>query len=211
MDLSGSGLRDRWRAGGAQETVATASVLDASGLTVVSYSALNPMEVMAAAIQTRLGGEGDEGGKGKADRASRIQMRAADGTEVPARLVFKDKELDLAFVVPEPKEGDKAPAFTPVTLAVGETAKELDDIIVLSRHAKTLGYQPTVAIGHVTAVIAKPARCMTSRYPPARHPGVSTRWSPARHPRRRERRRPRPYDRGHGTTRPAVRRNQQAG
>ena len=83
-------------------------------------------------------------------------MRLEDGTEVPARLVLKDKELDLAFIVPDPKEGEKVPQFTPLKLSAGATAKELDEVVAISRHVKDLGYQPIVSVGQVTSVITKP-------------------------------------------------------
>jgi S1-C subfamily serine protease len=156
MDMSGSGLPMRGL-GDAQETACVGLVVDASGLTVVSYTALNPIEAVMGALRSRMGGDEEESSAGKpTTELSRIQMRLADGTEVPARLVFKDKELDMAFLVPDPKEGEKAPTFTPVSLAAGATARELDDIVVLGRQSKTLGYQPTVSVGHVTAVVSKP-------------------------------------------------------
>jgi S1-C subfamily serine protease len=171
LDMGASGLPIRIGGlGEAQETSCNGLVLDASGLTVVSYTALNPMEKVAGALKIRMG-EGDEGEEAKGtSELSRIQMRLADGTEVPGRLVFKDKELDLAFVVPDPKEGEKAPSFAPVTVASGATAKELDEIVVLGRHGKNLGYQATVDTGRITGVISKP-RAMYDLSVPAR-PGA---------------------------------------
>lgn len=155
LDLGGSSLPARLGAlGEAQEASCGGLVIDAAGLTVVSYSALNPMERFASAIKVRRGGEGDPI-KIRAE-LSRIQMRLEDGTEVSASLVLKDKELDLAFIVPDPKEGEKLPPFTPVKLSPGALAKELDDVVAVSRHAKDLGYQPIVTVGRVTSLIAKP-------------------------------------------------------
>ncbi len=157
LDMSGSGLPIQIGGlGEAQESSCGGLVLDASGLTVVSYAALNPMEMMANAIKVKMGDGGDENAiKGKTE-LSRIQMRLADGTEIPARLVLKDKELDLAFLVPEPKEGEKVPALSCVKLAAAVAAKELDDIVVISRHGKDFGCQPIVEVGQITSVIAKP-------------------------------------------------------
>jgi hypothetical protein len=155
LDLGGSGLPIRLGAlGEAQESSCGGLVIDGSGLTVVSYSALNPMERLVAAIRTKLGGDSDSL-KAKTE-LSRIQMRLEDGTEVPARLVLKDKELDLGFLVPDPKEGDKVPQFSPVKLPADAAVKELDDVVIIARHARDLGYQPTVTLGQVTSVIAKP-------------------------------------------------------
>lgn len=159
MDMGSTGLPIK--IGGldeSQESSCNGVVIDASGLTVVSYSALNPMEKLAGGISISVSGGGEETSEALKPKSqlSRIQMRLADGTEVPARLVLKDKELDLAFLVPDPKQGDKAPQFTPVKLATDATAKELDDVVVIARHAKNLGYQPIVSVGHVTSVTTKP-------------------------------------------------------
>ena len=159
LDMSGTGLPIQIGGlGEAQETSCAGVVIDATGLTVVSYTALNPMEKFSSAIKIKMGG--DEGGDGKELKSktelSRIQMRLADGTEVAGRVVFKDKELDLAFLVPDLKEGDKAPAFSPVKLAGSVTAKELDDVVMVTRHEKNLGCQPIVDTARVTSVITKP-------------------------------------------------------
>jgi hypothetical protein len=157
MDMGSTGMPIRLGGlGDAQENSCNGLVLDGSGLTVVSYAALNPMEKAASAIKLQMGEDSEDNALKFKSELSRIQMRLADGTEVPARLVFKDKDLDLAFIVPEPKSGDKAPAFTAVSLASDVTAKELDDIIVMSRHNKSLGYQATLDLGRITGVISKP-------------------------------------------------------
>jgi len=155
LDLGGSSLPARLGSlGEAQEASCGGLVIDASGLAVVSYSALNPMERLAGAIKIRRGGDGDAV-KIKTV-LSRIQMRLEDGTDVPARLVLKDKELDLAFIVPDPKEGDKVPLFTALKVSAGATVKELDEVVAISRHTKDLGYQPIVTVGQVTSLITKP-------------------------------------------------------
>jgi S1-C subfamily serine protease len=154
MDMGAMGLPIRLGGlGESQEASCGGLVIDPSGLTVVSYSALNPMEKIAGALKIKISEDSEEL-KTKTE-LSRLQMRLPDGTEVPARLVLKDKELDLAFLLPDPKQGDKLPQFTPVKLA-SPTAQELDDVVVISRHSKDLGYQPTVTVGHVTSVIRKP-------------------------------------------------------
>jgi hypothetical protein len=170
LDMGGTGLPMRIGGlGEAQETQCGGIVIDASGMTLVSYTALNPLERVSSAIRGRTG-EDDDGLKSKTE-LSRVQIHLADGTEVPARLVLKDKELDLAFLVPDPKEGEKAPPFTPVKLSGAVAAKELDDVVVISRHTKDLGYQPTVTLGQVTSVIKKP-RTMYDLSTPAQ-PGVA--------------------------------------
>jgi len=155
LDMSSSGLPFAMGGfGDAQEIQCVGTVIDPSGLTVVSYTALNPMDKISGAMKKIKMSDDDNGLKSKTV-LNRIQMHLADGTELSARLVFKDKELDLAFLMPDPKENEKMPSFAPVKLAAA-TAKELDDVVVLSRHTKELGYQPIVTVAQVTSVIKKP-------------------------------------------------------
>jgi S1-C subfamily serine protease len=154
LDMGGSGMAmNLGGLGEAQETQCAGTVIDASGLTAVSYTALNPFEKISNALKTRMG-DSDNAFKSKTE-LNRIRMHLADGSEVSARLVLKDKELDLAFLVPDPKEGEKVPQFTPVKLS-NPAAQELDDVVILTRHNKELGYQPVVTTAHVSSVIKQP-------------------------------------------------------
>jgi S1-C subfamily serine protease len=154
LDMSGSGLPISLGGfGDAQETQCAGTVIDASGLTVVAYSALNPLDKVVGAFKFRMGDD-DSTAKTKTE-LNHIRMRLADGSEVSARVVLKDKELDLAFLLPDPKEGEKTPPFAPAKLSTA-TARELDDVVILSRHPKELGYQPVVTVSQVSAVIKQP-------------------------------------------------------
>lgn len=157
MDMSETGLPIQIGGlGEAQETGCVGVVVDESGLTVVSYAALNPMEKLGGMMSIHMG-EDDNGPEIKPKHTlSCVQIHTADGKDIPARVVFKDKELDLAFIMPDLKEGEKAPAFAPIKLAAGAAAKELDDVVVLTRHGKNLGYQPIVTMARVSSVITKP-------------------------------------------------------
>ena len=79
-----------------------------------------------------------------------------DGTEVPARVVFRDKDLDAAFLMPDLKDGEKAPTFTSVDPQKSVAAKELDEIVSVTRLAKNMSYSSAVMLGHVCAVVTKP-------------------------------------------------------
>lgn len=154
LDMGSSGMPMSFGGlGEAQETQCAGTVIDASGLTAVSYTALNPFEKVSNALKTRMG-DADNAFKSKTE-LNRIRMHLADGSEVSARLVLKDKDLDLAFLLPDPKEGEKVPQFTPVKLS-SPAAQELDDVVILTRHTKELGYQPIVTMAQVSSVIKQP-------------------------------------------------------
>jgi hypothetical protein len=123
------------------------TVIDPSGLTVVSLSAIDP------AVQMQ--GRTVQGVKVSAkSEHSDIKINLADGTEVPARLVLKDEDLDLAFLAPEKKD-DKLSALA-VQAENAPEPKELDEIICLSRMDKSLGQAPEVATGEIGGIVRKP-------------------------------------------------------
>ena len=125
-----------------QETFCPGLVLDSSGMTVVSYMGINPMESAVEAMMAEMEEEADEeeeitGVAKPKVSLSRIMMRLPDGTEVRARIVLKDKELDIACLLPDLKPDAKAPRFAPIKLNPAVTAQELDDLVVISRQAST--------------------------------------------------------------------------
>lgn len=133
-----------------QKVEAHGVVVDPSGLAVVALSQIDQGQMMAG-FQVN----GQEI-KVKTD-FSDVKIRLADGTEVPAKIVMKDSDLDLAFVMPDKTdEKTKAAKFAPLDLAKSGKAAILDDIIVLSRLGKSLDNQPAVFLGNVSAVVNKP-------------------------------------------------------
>jgi S1-C subfamily serine protease len=133
-----------------QNVEISGTVIGADGLTVVSAASINP----AAAL---LDAASDEQIPNKPKvELTEIKYLLADGTEIPGRLVYKDKDLDLAFLVPDRKEGEPAPKFTSLEVKEGPKAHELDDIISLARLSKNMSHAPSVAIGQISATITKP-------------------------------------------------------
>lgn len=125
------------------------TVIDESGLTIVSNSAIDPLSMMK--------GQFPDGMEPKI-KYSDVKYRLADNKEIPARVVLKDADLDLAFLVPAPKEGETAPKFQAVTLDGKVEAGILDNLVNLTRLPKTLDRQASVELGYVSAVIQKPRR-----------------------------------------------------
>jgi len=82
-----------------------------------------------------------------------VKIIMPDGTENPAKVVFKDTDLDLAFVRPEKADGI---TFTPVDIASNAPLGMLDDVIVLGRLGKDLNREPLVMTTEVMAMITKP-------------------------------------------------------
>jgi S1-C subfamily serine protease len=130
------------------ESVAT--VIDPSGLTVMSLSGLDP-----GAMMTRLIGAAAQGDQKMqiVSEPSDVRMRLPDGRELPATIVLRDQDLDLAFVRPTSK-----PASPLVAIDLADTARPaiLDDVVVLSRLGRVGGWAPAAVLYSVGAIIEKP-------------------------------------------------------
>jgi hypothetical protein len=153
------------RAGGAlggmfgrqeQKVDAVGTVIHESGLTVLSYTQLDPTAMLNAAMAGAGAGAGvgDEKIEFKSE-LSGVKIRLADGTEVAARLVLKDDDLDLAFVMPTEK-GKKLPYLNLAPGGDAPKVKMLDPVIGLWRLPQALDRQPAVAVGRIAAVVSKP-------------------------------------------------------
>jgi hypothetical protein len=132
----------------AVETVGT--VIGVDGLTVLSLGSLNPGAMMNKIIGGMAGGQ-DRMGIGS--EPTDLKIRFADGTEVPAKIVLRDEDLDLAFIRPATKP-DKP--LVAVDLADAARPSLLDPVVVLSRLGRVGGWTPAASIQTIGAIIEKP-------------------------------------------------------
>ena len=151
MRAGGGGLAEMF---GRQEqkVEAVGTVIHESGLTVLSYTMLDPSAMMNAAM-ANVGGGGENKIEFKTE-LSGVKIRLADGTEIPGKLVLRDDDLDLAFVMPT-EQGKKLP-YVPLEGGEAPPVKPLDPIVVIWRLGQSLDRQSAVAIGRVSAVVTKP-------------------------------------------------------
>lgn len=133
------------------ETLGT--IIHPSGLTVVSYTNLDPTSLFGSLDLGEDMGSMDF----KAEFAD-VKVRLADGTEAPAKLVLKDADLDLAFILPDADspEAKKVGAFPHIALSAGPEPKPLDEVILLWRLGSAMDHQLAVGIDRVAAVVHKP-------------------------------------------------------
>jgi len=114
------------------------TVVSAAGLTVVSDTMTSPEAML---------GDGDT----KTEKTD-VKLLLKDGREVPAKFVLRDRDLDLAFVLPKEKDVK----LTHVPLGKTPVPELLDDLIFMHRLGRGLNREPAVALGRVEAVVKKP-------------------------------------------------------
>jgi len=132
------------------DTVGT--VIDPSGLTVLSLGALNPGGMMTKLM----GSAGNSPGEPNVDITTEptdVKIRLADGRELPARIVLRDEDLDLVFLRPT-KAPDKP--LIAIDLSASAKPKMLEQVMVLTRLGRVGGWASGASLHDVSAIIEKP-------------------------------------------------------
>ena len=129
-----------------RETSGTAVVIDESGLAVTSLSQIDPTSL--------------EDFYGERDfsinvRVVDAKIKQGDGTETPAQVVLRDRDLDLAFI--KPKSAPDKP-FQAIDLENSVTPHLLDELVTISRLGSHAGRCVAAELERVQAVIEKPRR-----------------------------------------------------
>lgn len=126
---------------------ATGTVIDPSGLVVASLTETNPSEMMNRFMSE------EDGGPKMSSRTVDVKIRLADGTEVPADVVLRDRDLDLTFI--RPKKAPETP-MAYLDLAQAGTADTLDDLLILSRLGTVANRALGADVYRVRALVTKP-------------------------------------------------------
>jgi S1-C subfamily serine protease len=121
----------------------TGAVIDPSGLTVLALSAVDPAELYHRMsdeykIETQI---------------NDLKILLDDGTELPAEIVLRDKDLDLAFI--RPKTKPSAP-MAALDLSKTSTVDVLEPVIALNRLNRAAGRSYSATIERIDAVMQKP-------------------------------------------------------
>ncbi len=135
------------------EIEATATVIDPSGLAVLSFSSIDPERIYSEVFKRLQSGEKDTPRINMKSDIKNIKMILSEGREVSAEIVIKDKDLDLVFVRPAKKLARPAAALD---LSGDIKPGILDDIVILSRLNKDVGRIPSISIDRIEAIIKKP-------------------------------------------------------
>ena len=127
----------------------TGTVVDPSGLTVLSLSATDPAQMLQTMFSSS-----DEDSKFKMEtELSDIKILLDDGTELAAEVVLRDRDLDLAFIRPKTKVG--APLVS-LDLTNSGKAEILDQVISLTRLGNAAGRAYAASVGRIAAIVQRP-------------------------------------------------------
>jgi S1-C subfamily serine protease len=129
---------------------AVATVIDPSGLTVMSLSSLDPGAMMNRLMS---GASQSDQKMSIVSEPTDVRIRLASGKELPATIVLRDQDLDLAFIRPTTRP---AAAVTAISLADGGTPSVLEDLVVLGRLGRVGGWVPSAILYSVAAIMQKP-------------------------------------------------------
>jgi hypothetical protein len=131
----------------------TGTVIDPSGLTAVSLSSTDPTG-MISSFMGGFGGDDEENFKLKMEsEVSDVKLLTHDGSELPAEIVLRDKDLDLAFIRPKTKPAAPLPALD---LSNSAKVEVLDQVIAVNRLGKVAGRAYAASIERINAVVQRP-------------------------------------------------------
>jgi S1-C subfamily serine protease len=128
---------------------AVGTVIDPLGLTVLSLGSLNPGGMMSRLMSSAAA----EAQMSITTEPSDLKIRLADGREVPAKIVLRDEDLDLAFLRPTIK-----PEKPLVAINLSDAARPalLDQVTVLTRLGRVGGWSAGAALHDISAIIERP-------------------------------------------------------
>ena len=129
------------------------------GLTVVSMQRADPSIGIKARLQNQ------PGVKVEVDVLS-CMIILNDATELEAKFVLKDEDLDIGFIMPSEKQEE---AFSHVKLDESVKPKLLDSVTLVSRMDFDANRTPVIRKGSISAIIEKPR---VYYYGPASTPGL---------------------------------------
>lgn len=148
------------------KTEAIGTVISPDGLTVLALSATDPMSV----IKNMMGSMASqfEGTSQLAD----INILMLDDTEIPAKVVLRDKDLDLAFIMPKEK-----PAEPMVYIDINDSGEPelLDEVLAITRLGKVVQRAHAASFERIEAIVTKPRKFFV----PGNDPTSTSQGSPA--------------------------------
>ncbi len=134
-----------------QKLEVTGTVIDPSGLTVVSAQSIDPAAMIRTFFNSVSSGQGQDFKFESEVRETALILD--DGTEVEADVVLKDSDLDLAFV--RPRDSSRTYEFIPLK-APSASPELLEDVFVIGRLSRSENRSISIATGTVRSIVKGP-------------------------------------------------------
>jgi hypothetical protein len=132
-----------------QKLEALGTVIAKDGLTVLSLTSIDPKSKIMSRLRTS--------SASVQVNYTEVLILKPDGTEIPAKVLLKDEDLDLAFVLPLDSKSSSFPVFCSIS-DKSNTLDVLDEVVTMSKLGKNLYRQSTLRKGWVNALISKPRK-----------------------------------------------------
>jgi hypothetical protein len=130
-----------------RKTETCGTVVAPDGTTIVPLSELDP----SAVIKKMAGAEGEK--MTISNTVKDLKIVVDKKTEIPATVIKRDPDLDLAVIRPTQKPKEPMKAIDVTNQAV---PKLLDEVLVLARMKRACNYEIGVMTGEIQAIVAKP-------------------------------------------------------
>ncbi len=128
----------------------TGFIIDPTGLIVMPLSVTDPGGMMES-MMSAMGADGDQ--FKMQTSLGEIKALLDDGTELPAQVVLRDKDLDLAFLRTREKPAKPLPF---IDLGQSGEARVLDQVVALNRLGKVANRASSVSLERIEAIVKKP-------------------------------------------------------
>lgn len=145
----------------------TGTVIGADGLIVTALSSTDPSSIYRNMMPAGMGADFQF-----EVEVSDVKILTEDGKEIPASLILRDNDLDLAYI--RPRDLPESP-MSHVSLEDTGEAQILDRLLTINRLGKVANRVHTASFEWVEAVVDKPRRF----YVPGNDPTNTASGSPA--------------------------------
>jgi len=146
VELVVTAAAGRGRGAQEQQREINATVISPEGLTVTSLAAIDPRVTSGRGADT------------SETEFKEVKIRLADNTEIPARVVLKDADLDLAFIAPVPDPILPPRTFEFVDLENAGAPEILGTYYDMTRLGKTMQRTPVIQTVTVIGLVERPRR-----------------------------------------------------
>lgn len=144
-----------------QENECTGIVVSPSGLVLVSLSAVDPSDMYAEYMKQM---DEQSGQMSFSAELKSITIRLSDGSEVPAEVAIRDRDLDIAVLKPRAQIPGTLPY---VDLSASTEVGLLDDLLLVSRLGKDGSWITVAGVEKVKGIFTKPRKMYFVPYSPS--------------------------------------------